>query len=187
MKATNRSIFESLNPYYDVRDRITPAATLREWWDGSTNPDDMMWLVGKAHAKGNLSRRRIVQVALRACEVSMHLAPEAVVEPLGRLCDWLDGDDSIDLVSVQDTLQAETITSTSWSAYCATYAAYATAHATTHIAETATHYADLATTNDASAGDDDDEGEPAMTDVIRDAITIDELCAALNLDPEAGV
>ena len=186
MKATNRSILKSLYPCNDGLNRAAEAATLREWWDHSLNLDDMMWLVGKAHEKGNLSRRRIVQVALRACEVSMHLAPEAVVKPLGRLCDWLDGDDSIDLVSVRKSLWDTATTPAADPAYFAVAASVPYPYATSIDADaSASAYAAAIDAADAVACDG--VAHAAMTDVIRDAITIDELCAALNLDPEAGV
>jgi hypothetical protein len=86
------------------------SATLREWWDTTTTLDDMTWLLGQAHRRGTLTRRRLVAVSLRAVETCVHLMPEACVAPLGRLCDWVEGDDSVDLAEVRQEL---------WTAYAA--------------------------------------------------------------------
>lgn len=165
---TNRSILEAFHPCSYGLKRAAEAATLREGWNCSLVLGDMWWLVEKAHESGSLSRRRLIQVALRVCKAAM--APETVVAPLGRLCDWADGDDSVDLVSVRESL---------WSGTVAAFA---------HLGEAATAASTAWAVESVGDAVALVELHPAiLCDVIRDAITIDELCAALNLDPEAGV
>jgi hypothetical protein len=148
------------------------SATLREWWDTTTTLDDMTWLLGQAHRRGTLTRRRLVAVSLRAVETCVHLMPEACVAPLGRLCDWVEGDDSVDLAEVRQEL---------WTAYAAAAtlagAVAANAAAATTFANAAAYAYDV----EACAA------QGATCDILRDAITIDEVCAALSLDPNQGV
>lgn len=149
-----------------TRDGLTRAAespTLREWWETSTSRSDMMWLIGRAHSHGVLTRRRLVHVAVRCCETVAHLMPPDALPLLADLSAWSHGAEDVDIAGVRSGLSVVRRADAD-AADAAAYAADAAAYA----------YAAYA-------------ADAAMCDVIRDAITIDEVCAALGLDPDQGV
>ena len=151
---------KALSPCPEGLARAVECGTLREWWETSTTLSDMTWLVGKAHSKGTLPRRRLVHMAVRCCETVAHVMPPEALPLLADIAAWCGGADDIDLRQVRDAL---------WSirtANAAADAAAANAYAAAYAAANA--YADAA----------------AMCDVTRDALDIDEVCAALGLDPD---
>jgi hypothetical protein len=138
-----------------------------------------MWLVGKAHSRGTLTRRALVLVAVRCCETVAHLMTPDALPHLATIGSWASGEED---VTVEDLREArDALRMISDAAYADAYAYYA-------AAATADAYAaaDYAAAYAAYAADYAD-AYAAMCDVIRDAITIDEVCAALGLDPDQGV
>jgi hypothetical protein len=189
----NADILKNLDPCSEVLDRARESATLRDWWETSTRLSDLMWLIGKAHVKGTLTRRRLVGVSLRCATTAAHLMPPECLPLLADLTAWCDGGDAVDPAQTSDDLweirraatHAYTDTCTAAYAYTATHA-YAAAYAF------ATAYADAANAAAyayaaATAAYTDTTTSYAMCDVVRDVITIDEVCAALGLDPDQGV
>jgi hypothetical protein len=164
MTTTNREKLLALGPCRDGLARAAECATLREWWETSTVLGDMRWLYAKAHSNGTMTRRRLVAISLRAVETVMHLLPDESIADLGLLAEWCAGRDDLDLVAVRQRLRADA----AYAADAYAYAAYADAYA------------------DAYAAAADAYADAAMCDVLRDAVTIDELCACLSLDPDQG-
>ena len=188
---SNPEILTALSPCSDGLARAAESHTLREWWETSTTRSDMLWLVGKAHSKGTLPRRRLVHVAVRCAETVAHLMPPAALPLLADLSAWTHGADDVDIVHLRNRLMevhaayaadaayaAAYAADAAYAAYDAAYAAYAADAA--YAAYDAYDAADAAYDADAAA-------DAAMCDVIRDAIGIDEVCAALGLDPDQGV
>lgn len=160
----------ALSPCPEGLARAVECGTLREWWDTSTTRSDMTWLVGKAHSRGTLPRRRLVRMAVRCCETVAHVMPPEALPLLADLSAWCGGADDIDLRQVHDAL---------WTIR-RTAAAYAYADA----ADAAADAADAADAAYAAADAAAAYAADAMCDVIRDEIDIDEVCAALGLDPD---
>jgi len=164
---TNRQILLALNPCVEGLARAAESPTLRDWWETSTTRGDMMWLVGKAHSRGTLTRRALVLVAVRCCETVAHLMTPDALPHLATIGSWASGEEDVtveDLREARDALRMIADAAYAYAAYAAAAAAYAADDADA----------------DAAAAD-------AVCDVIRDAITIDEVCAALGLDPDQGV
>jgi len=218
---SNREILTALSPCSDGLARAAESHTLREWWETSTTRSDMLWLVGKVHSKGSLSRRRLVHVAVRCAETVAHLIPPAALPLLADLSAWTHGADDVDLTATRNALlnvrhaayaaayaaaaaadaaaadaaydaacAAYAAADAAYDAACAAYAAayaadaaYDAAYAAAYAAYAAAYAADAAVADFCAAITDD----AAMCDVIRDAIGIDEVCAALGLDPDQGV
>lgn len=160
---SNPEILTALSPCSDGLARAAESPTLREWWETSTTRSDVMWLVSSAHSKGTLPRRRLVHVAVRCAETVAHLMPPAALPLLADLSAWTHGADDVDIVHLRSRLRE------------VRYAAYA--------ADAANAAADAAYAANAA----DAAADVAVCDVIRDAITIGEVCAALGLDPDQGV
>ena len=197
---SNREILTALSPCSDGLARAAESHTLREWWETSTTRSDMLWLVGKVHSKGSLSRRRLVHVAVRCAETVAHLIPPAALPLLADLSAWTHGADDVDLTATRNALlnvrhaaYAATYAAAAaadaaaadaaYDAACAAYAAADAAYDAACAAYAAAYAADAAVADFCAAITDD----AAMCDVIRDAIGIDEVCAALGLDPDQGV
>ena len=206
---TNRQILTALGPCADGLARAAESPTLREWWEASTTRSDMMWIVGKAHSHGALPRRRIVAVAVRCAETVAHLMPPDALPLLAGVQAWAHGADDVDLDAARGALwqikrsayaaaagaagaayaAANAAASGASSAYAAANAAAAYAYAAVAAvaADDAAAYAAAAyAAADADAADGA-AAYAALCDVIRDAITIDEVCAALGLDADKGV
>ena len=187
---TNRQILIALSPCTSGLARAAESPTMREWWDTSTSRSDLMWLVGRTHSRGILSRRALVLVAVRCCETVAHLMPADALPHLATIGSWAHGETD---VSVDEINEARTklwwIRRKAYAADAAYAAVDAAAYyATTDDAADAAYYATTATTAaDAADAADYAAYAAAMCDVIRDAITIDEVCAALGLDPDQGV
>ena len=92
---TNQQKILALTPCRDGLARAAESTTLREWWDTLTNRSDMMWLVGKAHSHGSLSRRTLALVAVRCCEAVAHLMPAAALPHLATVSSWAHGADDV--------------------------------------------------------------------------------------------
>ena len=182
---TNRQILTALLPCSDGLARAAESPTMREWWETSTSRSDMMWLIGRAHSRGTLTRRALVLVAVRCCETVAHMMPAAALPHLATISSWASGAADVtarDLVEARDALwkirQTAAANANADADYAAYAAAYAAADAYAYAADAAACVADADVDVDAAC---------ALCDVIRDAITIDEVCAALGLDPDQGV
>jgi len=193
---SNPEILTALSPCFDGLDRAAESPTLREWWETSTTRSDMMWLVGSAHSQGTLPRRRLVHVAVRCAETVAHLMPPAALPLLADLSAWTHGADDVDIVHLRSRLWE--VRYAAYAAYIAAaaadaaYAAAAAADAAYAAYDAAAAYAAYdaayaAYDAAAAAADAAAYDAAAMCDVIRDAIGIDEVCAALGLDPDQGV
>jgi len=173
---SNPEILTALSPCSDGLARAAESPTLREWWETSTTRSDVMWLVSSAHSKGTLPRRRLVHVAVRCAETVAHLMPPAALPLLADLSAWTHGADDVDIVHLRSRLREVRYAANAAAAYAAAADAADAANAAADAADAA--YA--ANAADAAA-------DVAVCDVIRDAITIGEVCAALGLDPDQGV
>ena len=169
---TNRQKLLALNPCVEGLARAAESPTLREWWETSTTRGDMMWLVGLAHSRGTLTRRALVLVAVRCCETVAHLMTPDALPHLATVGSWASGADDVTVEDLREARDALRMISAA-----GTDAAYAYA-ADAYAADAAAYAADAAA---------DAAYAYAVCDVIRDAITIDEVCAALGLDPDQGV
>lgn len=144
--------------------------TLRDAWDVAPSPD-LMWLIGKAHINGTLPRRALVLVAVRCAETVAHLLDDASLPHLATVASWANGADDV----IDDDLRGAS-TALCTAAYAVdaadvvAYAAYAAVAAVAAYAYDAAAY----------AVDADD----AVADVIRDAVTLGTVCAALGLNPD---
>jgi len=194
---TNRSTMLALLPCKDGLARAAESPTLREWWGTAANSGDMMWLVGKAHSRGTLPRRGLVLVAVRCAETCAHLMPDEALPHLATVSSWANGADDI---TVQDLCEARnalwSVRAAAYDAAAGTVSAAAYAYAAAYAAAAAAYAYDAAAAYAAAAAAAADAATftaaayaayDAMCDVIRDAITIDVVCAALGLDPEQGV
>jgi len=166
----------ALSPCAGSLARVGAHPTLRAWWDDGDGDVswDMAWLIGLAHSRGTLPRCRLVGVAVACAETAADLLPDEARPHLATVASWARGDADVTagdlrrariaLLEIRDSADA---------AYAAAAAADGGGRAHAAYAATAAVYA--ATTY------------AATCDVIRDAITIDEVCAALGLDPDQGV
>ena len=176
---TNREKLLALSPFADGLIRAGAHHSLRAWWDGGDVLSDMTWLIGRAHVDGALTRRRLVIVTMACVETVAHLLPDEARPHLATVASWERGSDDVtaeDLrvarIALLEIRGADAATA---AAYAATAAAYAAAADAAYAVAAAAIYAASATT------------AAATRDVIRDAITIDEVCEALGLDPDQGV
>jgi hypothetical protein len=82
--------------------------TLRAWWGGCVNSDDLTWLLGKGHIYGTLSRKILVRVAVACAEaVGGALSPFAR-ERLALFRSWTKGERFVTegaLLTAHDDLQ----------------------------------------------------------------------------------
>lgn len=130
--------------------------TLRAAWEACGERSWLTWVIGAAHTKGTLPRTRLVACALRWVEPVAHLLPDESVLDLVVVAQWTIGLATLDEVrAAQQRLRNRRY-----------------AHA----------YADAAA---ASYADDAAAANAAFCDVIRASISVDDVCAALGLDPDA--
>lgn len=161
--------------------------TLRLAWDSTLTLSDQTWLLNRAHIQGKLSRRRLVDVTLRCVLTTAHLLPPHCLPLLADLQAWCSGDDSVDVTVVRNALwrigDGPTVADAVYAARCCgTAAADGNARSATYKATYAV--ADAYTANSGTSYIAD---AAAMTSVIADAIDIDEVCKALDLDPDEVV
>ena len=192
-----------LNPPASVLASARESRTLRDAWDVASR-HDLMELIGKAHTWGTLPRRDLVLVTVRCVECVAHLLADESLPHLATVSSWANGADDVtreDLEEARRSLRdaayaayaagayaAAAYTAANAAAYAA-YAAYA-AHAAAADADAADAYVTAAyayvTAADAyvTAAYAYVTAAYADADVIRDAITLEAVCAALCLDPD---
>ena len=161
-----------LNPCKAGLASARKSRTLRDAWDVASR-HDLMWLIGKAHVVGTLSRRDMVLVAVRCVECVARLLDDKILPHLVTLSSWAQGADDVtgeDVRAARRALAADAYAAAD-DAYAAADDAYAAAD--TNAAADAASYA--AYSADYAAAD---------ADVIRDAITLETVCSALGLDPD---
>lgn len=182
MTPTDRQILERLNAPQCVIDEAATYPTLRAWWAETTSLGHMMWLVDQAHTRGALPRRRLVGVAVACVLTVAHLLDESTLPYLATVSAWASGNagvTAVDLVTARKNM---------FSAYAdAIYTARDAYAADAADAAYAADVTDAAIFAAYAAADADADADPAMVDVIRDTISIDEVCTALGLDPDQGV
>jgi hypothetical protein len=186
----------ALDPCSDARawlDEERPTS-LRAAWDTCPRGDWLVWVVGQAHIYGALTRQRLVQVALRAIEPVCHLLTTEQVADLGVVARWPVGEATLDEVrearerlyaryiaadvlraaraaSVAAALAADAAALAACDALAALRAALAACDAASRAAVAASDATYAATT-------------AAVADVVRAAITLDEVAAALGWDAD---
>jgi hypothetical protein len=166
----------------------------RDEWESCENAYTLMRCIGGAHVRGTITRRRLVQVTLRCIEPIAYLLSDESLTALADLTAWSHGADDVDLIDVTRKLEAQ------WTAARSAYAAadYAAAYAAADYAADAAAHAANATDANVAAGaaeanaaravanaahaawaaDDLDAytaAKAALCDVIRDAITFEEI------------
>jgi hypothetical protein len=172
---------------------LDEALTLRQAWECCERHDWMVWLVGRAHSHGTLARKRLVQACLRWMEPVCYLLSEESIADLGSVAQWTVGAATIaDVRGARDRLCVRHRLCTA--AYAAGAAAYAAAARAAGAAATANADAAAARAAGVAAGVADAAAAraayaagaayAAYADVIRASITIDEVCAALGIDPD---
>jgi hypothetical protein len=175
-----------------ARDWLATQPSLREAWDTCGERSWMTWLIGRAHSRGSLSRERLVQVTLRVVEPVLHLLPDdcTIVDDLGIVAAWTVGRATReDLRVACDRINAErrklwnADAAAATAAYAYAAAADADAAAAAYAAAATAAAAAYAAYAAAAAAADAD----ALCDVLRAAITIDEIGAALGLDPDERI
>lgn len=140
----------------------------REEWEACDDAGALMRVIGDAHVRGTLTRRRLVQVTLRCVEWQAYLLPERALTALADLTAWANGADDVDLEDVRQQLFFVYLKSERYPAP-ASYAVSAAYAAVTFFDGHAVDYARNAARN---------TGEAALCDVIRDEFSFDELEAA---------
>jgi hypothetical protein len=134
----------------------------REEWEACDDAGALMRVIGDAHVRGTLTRRRLVQVTLRCVEWQAHLLPETALTALADLTAWAHGADDVDLEDVRKRMFfAYACPTTMPTAFVA--AAYVAVN-TDDL-----HAVDYARNAARNAG------EVALCDVIRDEFSFDEL------------
>jgi hypothetical protein len=123
----------------------------RDEWNDCENAYTLMRSVGVAHVRGTITRRRLVEVAIRCVEPVAYLLSEKSLTALADLTAWSHGADDVDVDKVSRRLREER------AADAAAYAAAAAA---------ADAYAAAWAAADADA---------ALCDVIRDCIAYEEI------------
>ena len=164
----------------------------RDEWDSCENAVTLMRAVGDAHVRGTITRRRLVQVAIRCVEPVAYLLSDEALTALADLTAWSHGADDVDVDDVRRRLWAErrdayaraadAADAAAADAAAAAYAfaadaAAADAAAYAADADAATYAADAASwAAIASArATADADAAAALCDVIRDAITFEEI------------
>jgi hypothetical protein len=189
---TNRNKLLALNPCSDGLARVAARASLREWWETTTRRLDMMWAVRKAHSHGTLPRKRLVEVAARCAWTVSHLLPRSSQEQLATVCAWARGEDGVKedaLWKAHEALRnayALVIDDVASDDVCnAAYVAVVLARSA--IADDADNAATCAATAVEYVVAESDASDAVMCDFIREAIAVEEVCDALDLDPDHGV
>jgi hypothetical protein len=137
----------------------------REEWEACDDAGALMRVIGDAHVRGTLTRRRLVQVTLRCVERQAYLLPETALTALADLTAWANGADDVDLEDVRQQLFFVYLKSERYPAPAA-YASFAAYAAVTGVDEHAVDYARNAARN---------ADEAALCDVIRDEIAFEEV------------
>ena len=172
----------------------------RDEWESCENAYTLMRCIGGAHVRGTITRRRLVQVTLRCIEPIAYLLSDKSLTALADLTAWSHGADDVDLVDVIRKSEAQyTAARSAYAAadYAAAYgraalasaapaatlasvalAAWAAASAVAYAANAAA-YAACDAACDAAHGADawaaEAAAKGALCDVIRDAITFEEI------------
>ncbi len=167
----------SLSPCSDAVAYLRTQPSLRAAWDDCERSDWLVWLVCRAHDRGTLSRQRLVQCCLRWIEPVCYLLPNKSITDLGVVARWTVGAAIIENVRETRDRLWRRYWSDANTAARATAAAAAADAAAAAAAVAAAAAAARATAADAAAA----------ADVVRASITLDEVCAALDLDPEEVV
>jgi len=141
----------------------------REEWEACEDAGALMRVIGDAHVRGTLTRRRLVQVTLRCVEWQARLLPEKALTALADLTAWANGADDVDLEDVRQRLFSVYVNIAQKNLAPAAYASSAAYAAVTDVDEHASDYARNAARN---------ANEAALCDVIRDEFSFDELEAA---------
>jgi hypothetical protein len=175
----------------------------RDEWESCENAYTLMRCIGGAHVRGTITRRRLVQVTLRCIEPIAYLLSDDSLTALADLTAWAHGADDVDLSDVRRRLWEErkaaaavaaaayaTTTAATAAAYAAAAAAAAyaadaaadaaAAAAAAYAADAAAYAADAAAAAAAYAADAAAwaayaAARAALCDVIRDAITFEEI------------
>ena len=160
-------------------------STIRKEWEKSAS--DAQWLFLKAHTKGTMTRKRLVEVTINRIEFINDKMPDASKKIIVDLRRWIAGEE-VDLVAVRDAAAATADAATAAAAYAATAAAtaaaaYAAAAAAAYAAAAAAAYA----TAYAAAVYAADAARTAAADDnvdIRKYITVEEVCGYMGLNPD---
>jgi hypothetical protein len=167
----------AIHPWHEGLVEAIGSATLRAWWRTTNDLISMTTLIGLAHAQGTLPRRRLVVVAFRCIEHVTHRVPPSSKKHLHVVGEWVYGGYvERDVWSrahreLQHDLEAGDEVGAVRAAYADSneHAAHAAKSSMIHAGHLATY------------------GDAEICDVIRDEFTIDEVCAALYLNPDEGV
>ena len=169
----------SLEACADAVAFVETCATVEEAWETCQDGHWLAWLVGRAHSSGGLTQQRLVRVILRVIEPVLYLAHGAA-DHLGVVARWTVGEATIEEVRTAHLalwrIRSDADADAPYAAYASAAAAYAAAAAA--YASDAAAYAHSAVRAYSAAAY---AAERAMADVVRAAITIDELCAALDV------
>ena len=174
----------------------------RDEWESCENAYTLMRCIGGAHVRGTITRRRLVQVTLRCIEPIAYLLSDESLTALADLTAWSHGADDVDLIDVIRKSEAQWTAARSAYAAADYAAAYAAAD---YAADAAAHAANATDANvaagaaeanaaravanaanaaayaacDAAHGADawaaEVAAKGALCDVIRDAITFEEI------------
>ena len=140
----------------------------REEWDDCDDAGGLMIVVSRAHVRGAITRRRLVQVMLRCVEWQAYLLPQKALTALADLTAWAHGAVDVDLADVRGRLFA-VFTGIEQRKLGPAAFAVSVAYAAIDAEDLhAGHYASNAAFN---AGD----ASAALCDVIRDEIAFDEV------------
>lgn len=146
--------------------------TYRDFFDTTEDVYALMLFVGKAHSSGTLTRQRLMQVVVRCCETVAWRMPDASRTALADVAAWAHGDDGVDLHDAYSA--ADAAYSACSAAADAAYSAYAAA-----VCSAADAAYSACSAADAAAA-----AYSALCDVVRDEITVEEVCSALDVNPD---
>jgi hypothetical protein len=160
------------NFFYEEKTEMT-----HEEWEACESARSLSYLLTDAFRRGNVSRKRLVQVLLRCVEPFAHTMPPAMLPLLSVVSAWAHGDQSITSEELREALEAlrafYNLVDKNLAPKAAFFAAEAAAVGVGYGVDAA--YVDSVVRAARLCVDYLDHCDDALADVIRDEFSFDEL------------
>ena len=160
------------NFFYEEKTEMT-----HEEWEACESACSLLYLLTDAFRRGNVSRKRLVQVLLRCVEPFAHTMPPAMLPLLSVVSAWAHGDQSITSEELREALEAlrafYNLVDKNLAPKAAFFAAEAAAVGIGYGVDAA--YVDSVVRAARLCVDYLDHCDDALADVIRDEFSFDEL------------